>query len=489
MNWQSVLSVLSYLLIILALCLLAPLGVAIGYDSESPRELSEISAFALTAGISLILGLWLRIKYKINQDDIARREGFAIVTFSWLALVLLGMLPYLLSGVTTSITDAFFETMSGFTTTGATIFSSPDNPIENIPHGLQFWRCMTQWLGGMGIVVLSVALLSFLRVGGYHLIKAETPGGVAFERERPRVTDAAKELWRLYLLLSAAEVLLLKVAGVSLYDAFCHTFTTMSTGGFSPHTESAAYFSPGVQWIIIVFMFLAGTNFSLHNQVFRGHILPVAKNLEFRVYVGILLGVSILGVICMPGNQSLQTDIRNAVFQAVAIGTTTGYATADFDRWPEIMRFVMVLLMFCGGCMGSTGGGMKVARMIIYTKAFVRELHRLIYPRAIRPIRAGDKVIDPKIVANILAFGTVYAALFLAGTAVMALCEYDLVTSLSASASAIGNIGPGLTKVGPMADWSHLPDFAKWTMSVLMLLGRLEIFSVMILFTPWAWKK
>jgi trk system potassium uptake protein TrkH len=486
-NWRTVLSVLSYLLLLLALCLLGPLVVAIIYDSRSPHEVREIVAFAVTPALSLAAGAILRHKFKSPGADIGRREGFAIVTFSWVLVVLFGMIPYLITGVTHSVTDAFFETMSGFTTTGASIFSGAE--IEAIPHGLQFWRCMTQWLGGMGIVVLSVALLSFLGVGGYRLLKAETPGGVAYEREQARITDAAKDLWLLYLGLSAVQIIAMKLAGATIYDAICHTFTTMSTGGFSPHGDSAAYFGPAIQWIIIAFMFLAGMSFSLHAHLFRGQLKVVLANGEARTYAAIILGCTLLGILVVPTSAGLEERVRDATFQVVSITTTTGFATKDYDQWPQLMRYVMLLLMFVGGCMGSTGGGMKVARLVIYAKALVRELHLLIYPHGIRPIRTGAKVVDPVIVSNILAFGAVYVVTFLFGAVVMAACGYELTTSASASAAALGNIGPGLAAVGPMENWAHLPVVAKWVMALLMLLGRLELFSVVVLFTPWAWKR
>ncbi|MBN2496764.1 MAG: TrkH family potassium uptake protein [Deltaproteobacteria bacterium] len=485
MNWRSVVYTLAHLALILALCLLAPLAVTFIYFDSNPYILWEITAFILPIALCAGFGFWLRRRYR-GQPDLGRREGFAVVTFSWLLLVVVGMLPFLVSGTTTSVTDAFFETMSGFTTTGATIFPQ----VEVIPRGVQFWRCMTQWLGGMGIVVLSVALLRFLGVGGYRLLKAETPGGVVFEREKPRITEMAKDLWKLYLLISAAEVILLVVSGMSVYDAFCHSFTTMSTGGFSPHTESIAYFtSPATQWIIIVFMFMAGINFSLHAQLFRLRPGAMARNPEFRLYAAITGCVVLIGVFVVPMGHGVEKHVRDIVFQAVSIGTTTGYATADFDAWPQMMRLLMVLCMFVGGCMGSTGGGMKVARLLIFAKLMAREAHRLIFPHAVRPVRVGDKIIDPKIVSNIMAFGAVFAFLFIVGTLVMAACGYDLVTASTASVAALSNIGPGLAKVGPTANWAHLPITAKWVMSVLMLLGRLELFSVLVLVTPWAWRR
>jgi trk system potassium uptake protein TrkH len=486
-HWRTVLSVLGYLLIIMAPCLAAPLAVTIIYDLADPLGVREIVAFVTALLLSLGAGLALRHKFKSQARDVGRREGFAIVTASWLVAVLVSMIPFLITGATDGVTDAFFETMSGYTTTGATVFAGDE--IDKMPRGLMFWRCMTQWLGGMGIVVLSVALLSFLGIGGYRLLKAETPGGVAYERERPRITDAAKDLWKLYLGISAAQVIALKLAGTTIFDAFCHTFTTMSTGGFSPHGESIAFFAPRVQWIIVAFMFIAGINFSLHAQLVRGRISVLLHNPELRTYAAILVGCSLLGIFVTPTGSSVEERVRDVVFQVVSIGTTTGFATQDFDSWPQLMRMLMFLLMFTGGCMGSTGGGIKAARLVIYAKVLVRQLHLLIFPHAVRPIHTGDKPVEPAIVSNILAFGALYMVSLLVGALVMAACGYDITTSASASAAALGNIGPGLAEVGPMQNWSHLPAVAKWVMSILMLMGRLELFSVVVLFTPWVWKR
>ncbi len=485
MNWRAVVHTLAHLVILLAFCMAAPLAVAFIHKSDNPRWQWEIASFLIPMALSLGAGLWMK-RMAPTMTNIGRREGFAVVTFSWLIMTLVGMLPFIISGTTTSLSDAFFETMSGFTTTGATIFSK----VEILPKGVQFWRCMTQWLGGMGVVVLSVAILKFLGVGGYRLLKAEAPGGIVFEREKPQIIETAKELWKLYLGISALQVVLLKVAGMTLYDAFCHTFTTMSTGGFSPHTESIAYFSsPWIQWIIIVFMFIAGANFSLYSQVIRLKPGALFKNPEFRLYSAILLVAVVIGLFSVPYSQDAEQHLRDTAFQVVSIATTTGYATVDFDMWPEVMRLVLLLLMFTGGCMGSTGGGIKSARILIYSKALLREMHRLIYPHSVRPLRVGQKVIDRKIVTNIMAFGWAYLGLFIIGCMTVSASGYDLVTSASASAAALGNIGPGLAKVGPTCNWGHLPDATKWVMSILMLLGRLEIFSVIILFTPWAWKR
>jgi len=487
MSWRPILSVLGSLLLILAVCFAVPLLVTLVNDLAHPAGSREIAGFSATLLLCLGAGLLLRFRYGGSPDSLGRREGFVVVTASWLVAVLVGMIPFLAVGATTSVTDAFFETMSGFTTTGASVFAAAE--LDAMPRGLMFWRCMTQWLGGMGIVVLSVAILSSLGIGGYRLLKAESPGGVAYEREQPRITDAAKDLWKLYLGISLAQVVLLVLAGTTLYDALCHTFTTMSTGGFSPHGESAAFFAPHVQWILVGFMLVAGANFSLHAQLLRGRLALALQNPEFRLYGAIVLGCAALGVAITPTGANVEERVRDVVFQVVTIVTTTGFATKDYDAWPQLMRLVLLLLMIAGGCMGSTAGGIKAARLLIYAKALVRQLHVLIFPRAVRPLRSGERLLEPGIVANILAFGTLYAGCLLVGAMVMAACGYDIATSVSAAAAALGNIGPGLGAVGPMQTWAHLPAVAKWVMSLLMLMGRLELFSVVVLFTPWIWTR
>lgn len=487
MSWRTILSVLGQLSLILAACLTAPLLVTLTHDLDHPLGPRELFAFSLTMVGSLAVGLLLRWRLGATPAAVGRREGFVIVTGSWLVAVLFGMLPFLIVGATSGVTDAFFETMSGFTTTGASVFSAPE--LAAMPRGLMLWRCMTQWLGGMGIVVLSVAILASLGIGGYRLLKAETPGGVAYEREQPRITDAAKDLWKLYLGISLVQVVSLRLAGATGYDAICHTFTTMSTGGFSPHGESAAYFNPLVQWLLIFFMLVAGVNFSLHAHLLRGRLRPLLQSPELRLYAAILAGGALLGVLVTPTGSDVEERVRDVVFQVVSISTTTGFATKDYDAWPQSMRLLMLLLMLVGGCMGSTAGGIKAARLLIYAKALARQLHLLIFPHGVRPLRTGDRLMDPGIVANILAFGTLYVFCLLCGTAVMSAFGYDLTTAVSAAAAALGNIGPGLGGVGPMATWAHLPALAKWVMSLLMLMGRLELFSVVVLFTPWVWRR
>lgn len=477
--------VLSNLLLVAGASLFMPAIVAALYAFVGQESLQHAGIFAALGLAVACLGALGRRILPRHDDHLGLREGYAIVTFSWLLMACVGMLPYLLILPDIAGIDAFFEAMSGLTTTGASIFAD----VETLPQSLQFWRCMTQWLGGMGVVVLVLALLPVLGAGGFRLLKAETPGGIAYERERPRIADTAKAMWKLYLGLSAAAILTLWLLGMSPFDAVCHGFTTLSTGGFSTHTASAVYFSPGIQWALIGFMFVAGINFSLHPLLFAGRFKKVWQQGEFRVYLAVLAVAIVLGVAIVPRAADFEPHLRAVVFQVVTIATTTGFATADFDAWPELMRASVFVLMMVGGCMGSTSGGIKMARLAIWAKAAHRQLHQQIYPHAIRPVRLGKRVLESGVVSHILGFGVLFVAAMGIGTAAMAASGYSLETSLSAAASALGNIGPGLGPVGPMGHWGHLPAPTKAIMAFLMLTGRLEIYSVWILLTPWAWRR
>lgn len=486
MQFGAVAFVLGNLMLILGLALWFPLLIAFLVPTDTLFETSQFVGLGATSAIALGAGWTIRILTKDSAGKVGVREGFAIVSFSWLVMSFLGMLPYLLSGITLSVTDAFFETMSGFTNTGATVFAE----IEIMPAGILVWRSMTQWLGGMGIVVLSIALLPILGVGGYRLMKAESPGGIAYERETPRITDAAKELWVLYVSLTGLLMLILLALGMGPLDAICHGFTTLSTGGFSTHTASIGHYkSSTIHWVIILFMLIGGLNFSLYSQVLRKKFLLVLRNVEFQTFMAMLSSAIMVAVWVVPTTGDYSIDLRDAAFQVVSLGTSTGFATVDYDTWPMLMRTVLVMLMFVGGCMGSTSGGMKVMRFLVFAKTVGRELHRMLYPHGVRPIRIGRRVMKPEVVANIMAFGCVFSLAFVFGMFVMTLYGYDLVTASSASVSMLSNMGPALGEVGPSKNWAHLPDVAKWVMSFLMLLGRLELFSVIILFTPWVWRK
>lgn len=486
MHLGAVFFVLGNLMMILGLSLWFPIIVALLIPTDTLFETSQFFGLGATSAIGLSLGQLIRFMTKESAGKVGVREGFAIVSLAWIVMSLLGMLPYLISGVTLSVTDAFFETMSGFTTTGASIFRE----IEIMPAGILVWRSMTQWLGGMGIVVLSIALLPILGVGGYRLMKAETPGGIAYERETPRITDAAKELWVLYLVLTGLLMLILLFLGMSPLDAICHGFTTLATGGFSTHTESIGYFeSSAIHWTLIIFMLIGAINFSLYSQLLRRKVIAILRNAEFRAFIGVITASVVVGLWVVPATGDTWWDLRDIVFQVVTFASSTGFTTVDYDTWPMAMRTVLVMLMFIGGCMGSTAGGMKMMRVLVFAKTVSRELHRLIYPHGVRPVRVGRKVLKPDVVANIMAFGCLFSFSFIVGIFVMTFYGYDLVTASSASVSMLSNMGPALGEVGPTQNWAHLPDPAKWIMSLLMLMGRLELFSVVILFTPWVWRK
>lgn len=491
MHLPSVLNVLGTLLLLLGGVLLVPLAIAVGCDdARLVLERHEILGFALAIGGALLAGAALRVRFKIDLAEIGNREGVAIVTGAWLLFSLFGCLPYIVCGAA-GFTDAYFETMSGFTTTGASIF--PD--VEVLPRGLMFWRCLTQWIGGMGIMVLSVAVLPILGVGGYRLFKAEVPGGATFQRNAPRIKDTAKVLWLTYLSLSIAETLLLWAGGMTPYDAVCHTFTTMSTGGFSTRTASiAGWPSPFIQWVITVFMFLGGTNFGLYQQLLTGPRLETFKDLELRVYAAIVTAATAFVhaarfVVSRTTWQAAAAapTVRAAAFQVLTVLTTTGFATEDFGRWPTVTQLLLLLLMFVGGCAGSTGGGMKVQRLIVYGKAAAHELRRSVQPRAVLVVRIGERPIEREVVANVMNFFVMYVAIAVTVTFLLALGGMDLLSAVSAAAANIGNVGPGLGTVGPSASYAEVPTFGKWVLVFAQLLGRLEIYSVLSLVLKRTW--
>jgi trk system potassium uptake protein TrkH len=415
------------------------------------------------------------------------KDGLAIVGLSWIAVSLLGSLPFYLSGVTPTFTDAFFETVSGFTTTGATILTW----VEGQPRGVLFWRSLTHWLGGMGIIVLSVALLPAIGRGAYALYRAEAPGPTA-ERVRPRMKETAKTLWTVYFILSAVETLLLLAGGMPFYDALCHTFGTMATGGFSTKNVSIMAYGSYIQWVIVVFMFLAGCNFILHYQGLRGQVKSYWRSEEFRVYLSIILVlVPLFSVIlALHGEGFSEPTVRQSAFQVVSILTTTGYTTADFNLWPAFLKISLVCLMFVGGCAGSTGGGMKVVRVYIALKAAFKSILQAILPNAIMPLKVDSKPVSDTYVVRAAAYFIIYVFLFVLGTAVMTVTENtDLVTAFAASVACLSNIGPGLGQVGAAENYAWISPMGKWFLSFLMLAGRLELYSILILFVPDTWRK
>jgi len=431
-----------------------------------------------------LLGLLIR-SFTKRPTELTIREGFLIVTLSWITLSLFGSVPFMVSGFIPNFTDAFFETMSGFTTTGATILTN----IEVIPRSLLLWRNMTQWLGGMGVIVLAVAILPFLGVGGGQLFKAEVPGPIK-DKISPRISETAKILWGVYLIFTFAETILLMFGGLSFFESLCTTFGTMATGGFSPRNESiGAYPSAYVHYIVTFFMFIAGVNFSLHYWVLRGRWKYYFTNPEFRFFLSIIalaLGIIMLARI-VRGELFSEELFRSTLFQTISIVTTTGFITHDYEQWPFITQIILVSLMFIGGCTSSTGGGMKNVRVQVLFKYVGTELKKIFHPHGVFPIKIGDRTVSEQIVSNIMGFVLLYFLFFFFGVLLMTGLGLDIDTSIGAVAATLGNVGPGIGGVGPIDNYFYLPALGKWILSFLMMAGRLEIYTVMVLFTRLFW--
>jgi trk system potassium uptake protein TrkH len=409
------------------------------------------------------------------------------VALSWIAVGLAGAMPYLLSGTVTSPVAAFFESISGFTTTGATVFSD----IENLPRGILFWRSMTQWLGGMGIVLLGIAILPFLGVGGMQLFRAEVPGPSP-ERLAPRIRNTASLLWIVYGGLTAAQVVLFLLGGMAPFEAVNHAFTTLSTGGFSTRNASlAAFESPYIQYVTILFMYLAALNFTLHFRALSGRF-DYWKDVELRFFTLVLVGCTVLvfGLVLLGGGEGgLERSFRDSLFQTVSITTTTGFVTFDYERWVGGVQFLLLCLMFMGGMAGSTAGGMKAMRIYLLMRHSLTELKRNLHPRAVVVAHLGSRPVKDRVFLRILAFALSFLTLFGAGAFVLSLLGHDLSTAIGASAASIGNIGPGLGGVGPIDNYGWMGPASHGTLIFLMLAGRLEIFTILLLFHPDLWRR
>ncbi len=451
------------------------------------REWDEAAWISVAALITIGFG-YLTWNHYERPRDLSRKEGFAIVGLSWFAISVFGTLPYLLTGSIGNVTDAFFETAAGFTTTGASVIPDPGA----MSHGILIWRALTQWIGGMGIIVLSIAVLPLLGSGGVELARAESPGPKP-DRLTPRFRETAKRLWWVYAGLSALQVLFLILGDMTLFEAIAHSFTTMSTGGFGTDVRSIGAFSAYSQWIVIIFMVLAGASFALHFRALRDPRV-YGRNTELKLYVGILVVAS--AIIAIGSRGSAAADmIRDAVFTAVSIVTTTGYATADFGAWVPALQVLVVGLMFVGGMSGSTGGSVKPYRLGVLSGAALSDLRRVIHPRGIFVTRFGKEAIPQDIVESVQTFFLLYMFIFMTGTMLFAVfaqaagAGFDLVSSASAVASSLGNVGPGLSSVGPSSNYLAVPALGKWLLSLLMLVGRLEIFPILLLFTRELWRR
>ncbi len=484
MKFGVVLRTLGLISIIISATMLWPMGWSIYFSGP------DIPAFLISIAIGVLGGLLLMFfTRKCNYQDMGIREAFAVVTLSWVVASAVGGLPFYIGKLAPTYTDAFFEAMSGFTTTGATILSE----IESLPKGLLFWRSLTHWLGGMGIIVLGLAILPFIGVGGMQLYKAEVPGPTP-EKLTPRIQQTAMLLWGAYVALSVAEVIALLLCGMNFYDSLTHTFGTVATGGFSPRNASiAAYGSPLIEWVITVFMFLAGTNFVLHYMALKGKLSAFWKDEEFRFYTRftvITIAVVSLVNLGLHSGDPVSKVIRDASFQVVSIMTTTGYTTVDYAIWPVAAKFILLLLMFFGGCSGSTGGSIKQMRIQIMFKRIKKEINQLLHPQQIMKIRFNNQVLQPYEVSSVTSFVLLYVMLFVIFSLVMIIVSgLDLVSGAASVAATLGNIGPGLGAVGPVMNYGFINIAGKWILSFCMLLGRLEIFSVIMLFVPGIWRK
>ena len=449
---------------------------------------TDLTAFLSSAAITAGAGIVFSIFGKNAERKISRRDGYVVVSLAWIFFSLFGMLPFYLSGYIPSITDAFFETMSGFTTTGASIL---DN-IESLPHGLLFWRSMTQWIGGLGIVFFTIAVLPIFGVGGVQLFAAEATGPT-HDKVHPRIGVTAKWIWSIYLGLTIAEVFLLLLGGMDVFDSVCHSLTTTATGGYSTKQNSiAAFHSPYIEYVITLFMCLSGINFTLLFLFFlNGKFKRLIENTEFHWYlvtVGCLtLFTTVTLVLTSP--MGIEESFRKAIFQVVSLQTTTGFISADYMTWVPVLWTLMCIIMLFGACAGSTSGGIKCIRIAIMSRVSRNEFKRIIHPNAVLPVRINRQVISSTTKSAILAFTFLYIAIVFIGWLLLMILGVGFEEAYSVVISSLGNVGPGIGKCGPSYSWSGLPDMAKWISALLMLIGRLELFTVLLLFTPGFWKK
>ncbi|MFZ5646826.1 MAG: TrkH family potassium uptake protein [Bacillota bacterium] len=443
-------------------------------------------AFFISIIITLFVGGLMAVLGTGAQGNVGYREGFAVAAFGWALLAGFGSLPYILAGVLPNPVDAYFETMSGFTTTGASVIAD----VEILSRGMLFWRSLTHWLGGMGIIVLTVALIPSLKIAGLQMFKAEVPGPTK-SKVLPRIAQTSRELYKIYLVITAAEIILLKIAGMDWFDSFIHTFGTVATGGFSSKNSSiASYDSFFIEIIIVFFMIICGMNFALHYYSFRGNLRPTLRDSEARLYLGIL-AVSAFFIafdLVFNGNYGAEKAARESLFQVTSIMTTTGYATADFDQWPPLSKMVLLILMFVGGCAGSTGGAIKVSRILIMFKGISRQITKLLHPQAVIPLRVGKDIISQDVLDNVQTFFFLYFIILGAAVLFVASLGVDLISSISAVAATLGNVGPGFGLVGPMTNYFSLPTAVKAVLSFCMLIGRLEIYTLLVIMSSKFWR-
>jgi len=460
------------------------LGLPFSFYYQSDDVFAILISSILTSSIGLLT--WFFTKNS-ERKDVGKREGYLIVTFGWILMSAFGAIPFVVHGSILSYTDAFFETVSGFTTTGASILPR----VEVLPYGLMFWRSMTHWIGGMGIIVLSIAILPLLGIGGMQLYQAEVAGPTK-DKLHPRVRETAKRLWAIYFFLTSLEVVFLLFGDMNLFDSLCHSFGSLATGGFSTRTLSVAYYNSAyIEYVILFFMFLGGTNFTLHYLALHGKVNSYLKDDEFKFYLG-LIAITVISLtiyLVIANGTPIEKTFRNVAFSILSILTSTGFATADYELWAPFASTFFLIMLLLGACAGSTSGGVKMIRYQLLIKNSLAEVKRLLHPNAIVPVRHNGKAVPNEIIAKVSAFVLTYLGIFAIGSLLLSTTGLDLKSSMGSVAACMANIGPGLGQTGPAGNYSEITVFGKWLLSILMLLGRLELFTVLIIFTPYFWKK
>ncbi|GAA0758041.1 TrkH family potassium uptake protein [Clostridium sartagoforme] len=480
MNYKIVLKIIGNVLVYEALLLLLPFAIALTYSGE------DANSFLITIAITLIVALVLR-NIKIKDKSMYAKEGFLTVGLAWIAIAAFGALPFVISGSIPSYIDAFFETVSGFTTTGATILTE----VESLPKGILFWRSLTHWIGGMGFLIFVLALVPTIGSNSIHLLKAESPGPNP-GKIVPKIRETAKILYIIYLVLTIIQTILLILSGLSVYDSVIHALGTAGTGGFSNMNLSVGAFNnPAAEWIITIFMIIFGVNFSLYFQLIKGNIKGFFKNEELKYYLLIVL-VSIVFIainIIDFNNGNIGLSIRQSSFQVASIISTTGYATTDFNLWPSLSKTIIMILMIVGAMAGSTAGGIKTIRLVIMLKAVRRGIDKILHPKRIQSVKIDGKVVDEETISGVLLFIAAYSVIYLIALFIVSFNGFDLVTNITSVLTAISNVGPGLEMVGPMGNFSNFSKLSKIVLSFCMLAGRLEIYPMLIMFSKSIWKR
>lgn len=480
-NFKTIIRIIGILLLLETIMLLVCAGVSLYYREE------DLAAFCLSAGITAGIGLLLALLGKNSKHQLTRRDGYVLVSFTWMAFSILGMFPFYISGGIPSITNAFFETMSGFSSTGATILDD----IEALPHGLLFWRSMMQWIGGVGIIMFTIAILPIFGVNGLQVFAAEA-SGPTHDKVHPRIGVTAKWIWSIYAGLTCLLTILLMAGGMDWFDSVCHAFSTISTGGFSTKQASIAYYnSPYIEYVLSVFMFVSGINFMLLLLFFTRKFKKAIHDVELKWYFWSVVFFTVVIAVILYHTQPMGPEeaFRQSLFQVVSLHTSTGFATNDYMLWPAVTWGLLTIVMLMGACAGSTTGGLKCIRMVILAKIARNEFKHILHPNAVLPVRLNKQVVPPTVQATVLAFCFIYAVISIISVLIMMSLGIDFLESVGCVISSIGNMGPGLGETGPAFSWNALPDPAKWLLSFLMLLGRLELFTVLLLFTPEFWRK